>query len=46
MYNIRMKPLSVDIDIFNPKSVERCQIRYNGFHIMPKVEVGSESKET
>ena len=46
MYNPRMKPLSVDVDIFDPKSIERCQIGYNGFHIMPKAEAGSALKET
>ena len=46
MYNLRMKPLSNDIDTFNPESIEKCQIGYNGFHSVPKAEAESASKKT
>ena len=44
--NPKMKPLFVDIDTFDPKSIKKCQIEYNGFYIVPKVKTESASKKT
>ena len=44
--NPKMQPLFVDIDTFDPKSIKKCQIEYNGFYIVPKVKTESASKKT